>query len=41
MGTWELTLPNTEEMKDHFKNEEIDDILLVLTYAGRTPAWPA
>ena len=40
-GAWELTLPNTEEMKNRFKNEEIDDILLVLTYAGRTPAWPA
>jgi hypothetical protein len=41
VGTWELTLPNTEEMKNRFKNEEIDDILLVLTYDGRTPAWPA
>jgi hypothetical protein len=41
VGTWELALPNTEEMKNRFKNAEIDDILLVLTYAGRTPAWPA
>ena len=41
MGTWELALPNTEEMKNRFKNEEIDDILLVVTYAGRTPARPA
>jgi hypothetical protein len=41
VGTWELALPNTEEMKNRFKNGEIDDILLVLTYAGRTPAWPA
>jgi hypothetical protein len=41
VGAWELALPNTEEMKNRFKNEEIDDILLVLTYAGRTPAWPA
>jgi hypothetical protein len=41
IGAWELALPNTEEMKNRFKNEEIDDILLVLTYAGRTPAWPA
>jgi hypothetical protein len=39
-GAWELTLPNTEEMKNRFKNEEIDDLLLVLTYEGRTPAWP-
>ncbi len=39
-GAWELTLPNTEEMKNRFKNEEIDDLILVLTYEGRTPAWP-
>jgi hypothetical protein len=41
VGKWELALPNTEEMKNRFKNAEIDDILLVLTYAGHTPAWPA
>jgi hypothetical protein len=40
IGAWELTLLNTEEMKNRFKNGEIDDILLVLTYAGRTPGWP-
>lgn len=39
-GEWELTLPNTEEMKNRFKNEEIEDILLVITYSGRTPEWP-
>jgi hypothetical protein len=41
VGAWELTLPNTAEMKNRFKNAEIDDILLVATYAGRTPTWPA
>jgi hypothetical protein len=41
IGAWELTLPNTEEMRNRFKDEEIDDILLVVTYAGLTPAWPA
>jgi Tc toxin complex TcA C-terminal TcB-binding domain/Concanavalin A-like lectin/glucanases superfamily/ABC toxin N-terminal region/Bacterial Ig domain len=40
-GEWELVLPNTEDMKKLFKDEKIDDILLVLTYGGRTPAWPA
>jgi hypothetical protein len=40
MGEWELALPNSEEMKRRFHNEEIEDILLVLTYAGRTPTWP-
>jgi hypothetical protein len=41
VGGWELTLPNAEEMKDRFKNEDIEDILFVITYAGHTPAWPA
>ncbi|RCJ42353.1 hypothetical protein A6770_35085 [Nostoc minutum NIES-26] len=41
VGEWELTLPNTEEVKKHFQDEEIDDILFVITYAGRTPEWPA
>ena len=40
VGDWELTLPNTEEVKKHFLDEEIDDILFVITYAGRTPDWP-
>src|SRR5438132_3474096 len=40
-GEWELSLPITEEMRNRFKNEEIEDILLVITYSGRTAAWPA
>lgn len=40
-GKWELALPNTDEMKKRFKNEEIEDILFVITYSGRTPEWPA
>jgi hypothetical protein len=40
-GKWELALPNTEEMKNRFKKEEIEDILFVITYSGRTPEWPA
>jgi Tc toxin complex TcA C-terminal TcB-binding domain/Bacterial Ig domain len=40
VGAWELTLPDTEEMRNRFKNEEIDNLLLVLTYEGRTPPWP-
>jgi hypothetical protein len=39
-GEWKLTLPNTQEVKNRFKNEEIEDVLLVVTYAGRSPAWP-
>ena len=41
VGEWELALPPTTAMRDRFKNEEIDDILLVITYAGETPPWPA
>jgi len=40
VGAWELTLPDTEEMRNRFKNEEIDDLLFVLTYEGRTEPWP-
>ena len=39
-GEWELALPNTEEMKSRFKDEEIEDILFVITYKGKTPEWP-
>jgi hypothetical protein len=40
IGEWELALPTAEEMKNRFKNEDIEDILLVITYSGRTPDWP-
>ena len=40
-GTWELALPNTVGMKNRFKNEEIEDILFVVTYRGETPPWPS
>jgi hypothetical protein len=40
-GEWEPALPNTAEMKSRFKDEGIEDILFVITYSGRTPAWPA
>jgi hypothetical protein len=43
-GEWELTLPNTEEMRNRFRdkdgNVDIQDILFVITYSGRTPEWP-
>jgi hypothetical protein len=40
IGEWKLSLPNTEVMKGRFKDEQIEDILFVITYDGRTPAWP-
>lgn len=39
-GEWTIALPDTEEMKSRFKNEQIEDILFVVTYSGRTPEWP-
>lgn len=40
VGLWELSLPDSAEMKSRFKNGEIEDLLLILTYEGRTPVWP-
>jgi hypothetical protein len=40
IGQWELALPDTEETKNRFKNEEIENILFVITYSGQTPEWP-
>jgi hypothetical protein len=41
IGVWELALPDIPEMRSLFKNEEIEDILFVITYSGQTPEWPA
>ncbi|MFX0201850.1 MAG: hypothetical protein ACFFCW_37545, partial [Candidatus Hodarchaeota archaeon] len=40
-GEWELALPNTEDMKNRFEDEEIGDILFVTTYQGEMPEWPS
>ena len=40
VGEWELALPDNSEMKNRFKEEQIEDILFVITYSGRTPPWP-
>jgi hypothetical protein len=39
-GEWELTLLNTQQVKERFEKEEIEDILFVITYSGHTPEWP-
>ena len=43
-GEWELALlenlTDGRTTKDLFQNEEIEDILFVITYSGRTPEWP-
>ena len=40
-GDWELALPDRPDIRNLFNNEEIADILFVLTYSGRTPPWPS
>jgi hypothetical protein len=45
VGEWELSFNfgdpvKDKEIRDRFQNEKINDILLVITYGGRTPAWP-
>ncbi|GEM_PF-3323081 len=39
-GEWELALLDTPMAREWFKDGKINDILLVITYGGRTPAWP-
>jgi hypothetical protein len=40
-GVWKLALPQTDEVKNLFKNGMIEDILFVVTYSGTTMGWPA
>jgi hypothetical protein len=45
-GEWELSLRNpnaaeAQQLQDAFKKGQIEDILLVVSYAGDTPPWPA
>lgn len=40
LGEWELTLPNTEKVRNRFAEEEIEDIMFVITFKGETPEWP-
>jgi hypothetical protein len=39
-GKWQLTFADTAEVRNLFANEVIEDIVLVITTSGRTPAWP-
>jgi hypothetical protein len=44
-GEWELALLDNladgRQPRELFQNEEIEDILFVITYSARTPEWPA
>jgi hypothetical protein len=47
-GEWELAFPdnlpadltNPQAPRNRFKNDEIEDILFVVTYRGTTSEWP-
>lgn len=39
-GQWAMTFADSPDLRDRFASEQIDDVLLVLTYEGRTPDWP-
>lgn len=41
VGTWTLSLPvNSWEVRQLFAEEKIEDMLLVITFAGQLPEWP-
>nr|MDQ3831145.1 hypothetical protein [Candidatus Tectomicrobia bacterium] len=39
-GEWELSLPDNSQIRELFAQEKLEDILLVMTFSGRTPDWP-
>ena len=39
-GQWELSLEDTPAMRNRFAQEEIQDIIFVITYSGRLTNWP-
>jgi hypothetical protein len=41
VGEWELALEDNEKTRGYFRDEQIGDILFVVTFSGRTPEWPA
>lgn len=42
IGSWTLafTDDNNEQIRNLFANDQIEDILFVITFGGRTPEWP-
>jgi hypothetical protein len=40
VGSWELRLPDDAQVISFFKEGRIVDLALVITFGGRTPAWP-
>lgn len=39
-GTWELALPNTAIIRNRFSTEQIENIVLAVSFSGGRPAWP-
>ncbi len=40
IGKWTLAFKDEEEVRDLFANDQIEDILFVITFGGKTPEWP-
>ena len=40
VGRWELSLPDTDEVREWLAGDLVDDVLFVVSYRGRTPPWP-
>jgi uncharacterized coiled-coil protein SlyX len=40
VGRWGVSLPDTDEVRDWMQGDGLLDVLLVISYRGRTPAWP-
>ena len=41
VGEWQLTLPNSGEVRRRLAHEQVVDIVFVVTFTGRTPPWPS
>lgn len=39
-GKWSLEFEELPELRNLFENNELDDILFVISYSGDTPPWP-
>ena len=39
VGSWELALADTEQLRGYFKNDSIQDVLFVITYSGNRSEW--
>jgi len=43
VGSWTLAFDDdddVQEIRELFANDQIEDILFVITFGGRTPEWP-